>query len=85
MNVKLPNSHLNKLKSARKYEREVVLRLSSNTIGKSVDKTNFLHKLLLANIQVANLCKVFVNYLSTDIMLSKNSIIKNGTIRKISW
>ena len=53
--VKLPNSQLNKLKSAIKNETEVVLRtevalrLSSNMIGNSDDETNFPHKLLLTN------------------------------------
>ena len=39
-------------------------------------KTNFPHKLLLTNRQVANLCKGFANYLSTDIKLSKTQITK---------
>ena len=57
LNVKLSNSQLNKLKSAIKNESEVVLRLSSNMIGDSNDKTNFPHELLLTNRQVANLRK----------------------------
>ena len=69
LNVKLSNSQLNKLKSAIKNETEVVLRLSSNIIGDN--ETNFPRKLLLTNRQVANLCKAFANYLSTDIKLSK--------------
>ena len=73
LNVKLSNSQLNKLKSAIKNETEVVLRLSSNMVGD--DETNFPHKLLLTNWQVANLCKAFANYLSTDIMLIKKSNI----------
>ena len=40
LNVKLSNSQLNKLKSARKNETDVVLRLSSNMIGNSDDETN---------------------------------------------
>ena len=71
LNVKLSNSQLNKFKSAIKNETEVVLRLSSNMIGDSDDKINFLHELLLTNRQVANLPKAFSNYLSTDIKLSK--------------
>ena len=71
LNVKLSNSQLNKFKSAIKNETEVVLRLSSNMIGDSDDKINFLHELLLTNRQVANLPKTFSNYLSTDIKLSK--------------
>ena len=69
LNVKLSNSQLNKFKSAIKNETEVVLRLSSNMIGDN--ETNFPRKLLLTNRQVANLCKAFANYLSTDIKLSK--------------
>ena len=45
-------------------------------IGNSDDETSFPHKLLLTNTQVANLCKVFANYLSTDIKLSKNQLSK---------
>ena len=74
LNVKLSNSQLNKLKSAIKNETEVVLRLSSNMIGDN--ETNFPHKLLLTNRQVANLRKAFANYLSTDIKLSKTQLSK---------
>ena len=55
LNVKLSNSELNKLKSAIKNETDAILRLSSNMIGNSDNETNFPHKLLLANRQVANL------------------------------
>ena len=71
MNVKLSNSQLNKLKSEIKNETDGILRLSSNMIGNSDDETNFPHKLLLTNRQVASICKAFANYLSTDIKLSK--------------
>ena len=57
-----------------KNETEVVLRLSSNMIGDN--ETNFPHKLLLTNKQVANLCKGFANHLSTDIELSKTQLSK---------
>ena len=61
LNVKLSNSQLNKLKSATNNLSEVVLRLSSNIIGN--DETNFPHKLLLTDRQVANLCKALLtNY-----------------------
>ena len=76
LNVKLSNSQLNKLKSAIKNESEVVLRLSSNMIGNSNHETNFPHKLLLTDRQVANLRKGFANYLSTDIKLSKTQLYK---------
>ena len=38
--------------------------------------TNFLHKLLLTNRQVANLRQAFANYLSADIKLSKTQLSK---------
>ena len=45
-------------------------------IGNFDDETNFPHKLLLTNRQVANLCKAFANHLSTDIKLSKTQLSK---------
>ena len=74
LNVKLSNLQLNKLKSAIKNGTEVVLTLSSSMIGDN--ETNFPHKLLVTNRQVANLCKAFANYLSTDIKLPKTQLSK---------
>ena len=74
LNVKLSNSQLNNLKSAIENKTEVVLRLSSNMIGDN--ETNFSHKLLLTNRQVANLRKAFANHSSTDIKLSKTQLYK---------
>ena len=76
LNVKLSNSQLSKLKSAIKNETDVVLRLSSNTVGSSNDNTNFPHELLLTNRQVENIRKAFANHLSTDIKLSKTQLSK---------
>ena len=76
LNVKLSNSQFDKLKSARKNETDVVLRLSLNMIGNSDDETNFPHKVLLTNRQVTTICKAFANYLSTDIQLSKTQLSK---------
>ena len=76
LHVKLSNSHLNKLKSAIKNETDAILRLSSNMIDNSDDETNFPHKLLLTNRQVANLRKAFANHTSTDIKLSKTQLSK---------
>ena len=76
LNVKLSNSQLNKSKLAMKNDTDVVLRLSSNMIGNSDDETNFPHKLLLTNRQVANLRKAFANFLSADIKLSKTQLSK---------
>ena len=59
----------------------MVLRFLSNIIGNSDDETNFPHKLLLTNRQVANLRIAFANYLSADIKLSKtklSNIIQSG-------
>ena len=79
VNVNLSKSQLNKLKSTIKNETEVVLRLSPNM---TVDnETNFPHKLLLTNRQVANIRKAFANHLPTDIKLSKiklSNIIQLG-------
>ena len=76
LNVKLSNSHLNKLKSAIKNESEVVLRLSSNMIDDFDNKINFPHELLLTNKQIANLRKAFGNNSTTDIKLSKTQLPK---------
>ena len=65
LHVKVSNSQHNKLKSAVKNEWEVVLRLLSNMVVD--DETNFPHKLLLTNREVANLRKIFVDKSSTDI------------------
>ena len=72
LNVKLSKTQLTKVKPTIKNETEVVLRSSSNMIGDN--ETNFLHKLLLTNSQLANLCKAFANHLSTDIKLSKTQL-----------
>ena len=45
-------------------------------IGNSDDESNFPHKLLLTNRQVANIRKTDANYTSTDIKLSKAQLIK---------
>ena len=74
LNVKLSKWQLNKFKSAIKNENEVVLRLSSNTIGDN--ETNFSHQLLLTNKQGANVPKAFANNSSIDIKLSKTQLSK---------
>ena len=67
VNVKLSTSELNKLKSARTNENEVVIRLSPSMIGDSNDKTNFPHESLLTNRQVSSTRKTFANNSSVDI------------------
>ena len=54
----------------------MVLRLSSNMIGKPDDETIFPHELLSTNRQVANLRKAFANNSSSDIKLSKTQSSK---------
>ena len=74
LNVKLPNSQLNKFKSAIKNETEVVLRLPSNMIGDN--ETGFPYKLLLNNRQVSNLCKTFAENSLIDISYQKLSYLR---------
>ena len=69
LNIKLSNSKHNKLNSAIKNKTDAVVGLSSNMFGNSDDENIFPQKLLLTNRQVANLCKAFGNYSSTDIKL----------------
>ena len=76
VNVKLSNSQLNKLKSAIKNENDVVIRLSSNMIGDSNDKTNFPHELLLTGRQVSSTRKAFSNNSLVDIKFSKTQLAK---------
>ena len=45
-------------------------------IGNSNDETNFPHKLLLTNRQLANLCKPFTYHSLTDIKLLKTQLSK---------
>ena len=67
-NVKLSNSQLNTLKSAKKNETGVILTLSSNMIGNSDDEANFPHKLLLTNRKL----QIFVKLLLTTYQLMLN-------------
>ena len=57
VNVKLPNSQLNKLRSGIKNVTEVTLTFSSNVIGDSNVEPNFPHKLLLTERQVSRFCE----------------------------
>ena len=76
LNVKLSNSHISKVKSSIQNETDVVLRISSNMVSNSNDNTNFPHKLLLTNRQIANIRKAFAKNTSTDIKLSKTQLLK---------
>ena len=59
LNVKLPNSQINNLKSGIKNGTDVILNLSSNLIGNSNNETNFPHKILLTDEQVSEFRKAF--------------------------
>ena len=74
LNVKLSNSQLNKLKSAKKIETELVLRLSPNMKSNSDDETNFPHQLLLTDRQVPNLRHTVSNNSSANMKLSKTQL-----------
>ena len=76
LNIKLANSQI--VKFAIKNGTDVVLRLSLrlSMIGNSDDKTNFPHKLLLTNRQIANIRKAFASHTSTDIKLPKAQLTK---------
>ena len=45
-------------------------------VGNSNDNTNFPHKLLLTDRQVANICKAFSNNLSRDVKFSKTQLLR---------
>ena len=45
-------------------------------VGNSNNNTNFPHKLLLIDRQVANIRKAFANHLSTDVKFSKTQLSK---------
>ena len=45
-------------------------------VGNSNDNTNFSHKLLLTDRQVANIRKAFSNNLSRDVIFSKTQLLK---------
>ena len=51
LNVKLPNSQLNKLRLGPKNGTEVTLKISLDFVSDSNDEHNFPHKLLLTNTQ----------------------------------
>ena len=76
LSVKLSNSQLNRLTSAIKNDKRLVLRLSSSMIGDSDGKINFPHELLLTNSQAANPRKAFVNSSTTNIKLSKLNYLR---------
>ena len=78
LNVKLPNSQLNKLKSGIKNVTEVTFKIYSNVVGNSNDENNFPHKLFLTNTQVSKFRKASGNNSSAIIKLPKIQLNKIG-------
>ena len=72
VNVKLSNSHLNKLKSAAKNRQGTTLRINA----KMFSGNNLSHELLLTIRQTTKLRNAIENNVLTDINLSKAQISK---------
>ena len=73
VNAKLPNSQLNKLKSAvKKFKKRATLRMNA----KMFNGNNLPHELLLTTRQTTKLRSAIENNMSTDIKLSKAQISK---------
>ena len=72
INVKLPDSQLNKLKTAVKNKTGVTLRMNI----KMFNGNNVPHELLLPTRQKAKLRNAFKNNMPTDMKLSKAQISK---------
>ena len=53
LNVKLSNSQLHKLKFEIINRSEATLKLSSNTVGNSIDENNFPQKSLVLRLRKA--------------------------------
>ena len=70
----MSNLRMNKLKSGINNCTEVTSSISSNAVGGSNDKNNFLQKLLFNNSQVSKLRKAFANNSSANIKLSKTQL-----------
>ena len=70
----MSNLRMNKLKSGINNCTEVTSSISSNVVGGSNDKNNFLQKLLFNNSQVSKLRKAFANNSSANIKLSKTQL-----------
>ena len=72
VNVKLSDSHLNKLKIEVKNRRSLILRMNI----KIFNRNNLPHELLLTTRQKTRLRNAFKNNMSTDIKLSRAQISK---------
>ena len=72
VNVKLPNSQLNKLKNAVKTNKITTRRMNA----KMFNENDLPHELLLTTIQKTKPINLYKNNLETDIKLSKAQISK---------
>ena len=81
LNVKLPKSQLNKLKSGMKNGTEVTLNLSSSVVGDSNDETTFARKLSLTDTQILRIRKAFANGSFPNIKFSKTQLSKMVELR----
>ena len=68
--------HLNKLILGEKSGTEVILKNSLNVVGNSNNENNFNHQLLLTNIKILRLRKVFADNSSAIIKLPKTHLHK---------
>ena len=69
-NKKLSNSQLSKLKSGIKSGAQLTINLSSG------DETNFLHQLILTDIQVSKILSAFANVSTASKIFSKTRLYK---------
>ena len=85
VNVKLSNSHLNKLKHAVKNKQRTNLRMNARMFNGN----NLPHELFLTQRQIAKLRNSIENNLQTDTKLSKSQIseiIQSGRfLEKKGW
>ena len=78
LNITVPSSQLNKLKSEIKNGTDVNRKHLSTVVGNSNEENNFPHKLLLTNTQVSKFHKAFANNSSANIKLSKTQLHNIG-------
>ena len=52
------------------------MKVSTNVVGDSNDKNNFLYKFLLTNTQILKLLEAFLNNFSANVKLLKNKLHK---------
>ena len=66
------------VKTQKKKNTKLTLKISSNIVGHSNDGNYFPHKLFLTNSQVSKLCIALANTSSANIKLSKTQLLKTG-------